>query len=51
MVRIPEAGRSMPEQVEASRRGGGGPSRLKPLEGEVEDRTSSDVQIVWMTWV
>ena len=26
-------------------------SRLKPLEGGVEDRTSSDVQIVWMTWV
>lgn len=26
-------------------------SRLKPLEGVVEDRTSSDVQIVWMTWV
>ena len=26
-------------------------SRLKPLEREVEDRTSSDVQIVWMTWV
>ena len=26
-------------------------SRLKPLEGEVEDRTDSDVQIVLMTWV
>lgn len=26
-------------------------SRMKPLEGEVEVRTSSDVQIVWMTWV
>ena len=28
MVRIPEAGRSMPEQVEASRRGGGGPNQF-----------------------
>lgn len=27
MVRIPEAGRSMPEQDEASRRGGGGPNQ------------------------
>ena len=26
-------------------------SRMKPLEGEVEVRTSADVQIVWMTWV
>ncbi len=26
-------------------------SRMKPLEGEVEVRTSTDVQIVWMTWV
>ena len=26
-------------------------SRLKPLEREVEDRTSVDVQIIWMTWV
>jgi hypothetical protein len=26
-------------------------SRMKPLEGGVEVRTSTDVQIVWMTWV
>ena len=26
-------------------------SRMKPLEGEVEVRTGSDVQIVLMTWV
>lgn len=26
-------------------------SRLKPIEREVEDRTSSNVQIDWMTWV
>ena len=26
-------------------------SSLKPLEGGVEEQTSSDVQIVWMTWV
>ena len=26
-------------------------SRLKLSESWVEDRTSSDVQIVWMTWV
>ena len=26
-------------------------SRMKPLEREVEVRTSADVQIVWMTWV
>ena len=26
-------------------------SSLKPSEGEVEELTSSDVQIVWMTWV
>ena len=26
-------------------------SSLKPLEGEVEERSSSDVQIVCVTWV
>ena len=26
-------------------------SSLKPPEAEVEELTSSDVQIVWMTWV